>query len=278
MMRVSAVMLVVVSVGGCATSGRFPTASEGETTLPPAAQGLPDPRVCAQVPDPGQGARSERQRQALLHLGLGTGYLREGAHEVALEELRKSLDLDPKLAEAHGAMALLLNALGRTAEADASHRKALSLAPHSPDLHNNYGTFLCAAGQYKAADAHFRCALQNPLYSTPEVAYANAGDCAQRAGERGQARQDLETAVMIAPQFLPPRLMLAELLLELGDAEEALRHYRRYADRAPPSAASLALGVRIARAAGDDDAAASYALRLRDRFPDSPESAALDRL
>lgn len=265
---------VALVMTGCATTAVTPSAP-GDP-LGASTAGAPDMRVCSQVPEDPTVQPTERQRQARVRLGLGSGYLREGAHEIALRELRTSLELDPDLAEAHGAMALLLNALGKTTEAAQAHREALARAPSNPELHNNYGVFLCQHGELEQADAQFRCALANPLYSTPAAAYANAADCALRANRPDRARQDLESALLVAPDFLPARLQLAQLLLDQGDAATALRQYRRYVDRAEPTAASLALGVRIARAAGDEDRAASYALRLRDRFPHSDEAFDLD--
>jgi type IV pilus assembly protein PilF len=280
MRAATAAAACVLLLGGCATGGAPPAGAPGV----PAGSGpstrlstAVDLRQCAQVPETPERTLTERQRQARLHLGLGAGYLREGAHEIALRELHKSLALDAKVAETHGTLALLMNALGKYDEAQAAYGRALALAPSNPDIRNNFGVFLCARGRLAEADAQFRCALANPLYATPQVAYANAGECALRDGKAAQARSDFETAVMIAPRFAQARLLLAQSLLEAGDAPAALRHYQRYAQLVTPSAADLAFGVRAARAAGDDDRAASYALLLRGRFPDSAEAAALDR-
>lgn len=273
-MRTLGLVCTALALAGCA-AGAGPTPDSAAVRASAPARGV-DLRVCGAVPETPDRTLTEREREARLHLGLGAGYLREGAHEIALRELRASLALDNGVAETHGVMGLLLNALGKYPEARAAYNKALSLAPSNPDIHNNYGVFLCSQGELAAADEHFRCALANPLYSTPEVAYLNAADCAQRAGKSEQAQQDLDAALMIAPDFQSARLRLAEVLYAKGDAVAALRHYRRYADRTAPSAATLALGVRIARAAGDQDRAASYALVLRDRFPDSEEAAALE--
>lgn len=276
-MRRAGGWIAAALLAGCAApSGGYRAPDPGPTDAAALAQGV-DLRQCAEVPESPDRRLTERQRQARLHLGLGAGYLREGAHEIALGELRKSLEFDPRVAETHSTLALLMNALGKYDEAQAAYAKALALSPSNPDIRNNYGVFLCARGQLAAADAQFRCALANPLYTTPEVAYANAGECALRAGKPAQARQDFEAAVMIAPRFAQARLLLAQALLEAGDATAALRHYRRYAELTTPSAADLAFGVRVARAAGDADRAASYALLLRDRFPDSAEAADLDR-
>lgn len=273
-MRNLGLVCAAALLGGCAASVTPPPDSAAARATAP-ARGV-DLRVCGAVPETPDRTLTGRERQARLHLGLGAGYLREGAHEIALRELRASLALDNSIAETHGVMGLLLNALGKYPEARAAYDKALALAPSNPDIHNNYGVFLCSQGEFAAADEHFRCALANPLYATPELAYLNAADCAQRAGKSDQAQRDLDAALMIAPDLQPARLRLAEVLYAKGDATAALRHYRRYADRAAPSAATLALGVRIARAAGDPDRAASYALVLRDRFPDSEEAATLE--
>ena len=57
---------------------------------------------------------------------------------------------------------------------------------------------------------------------------------------------------------------------EWDEAETFPRELYRKAS-ARPSSRSLLLGIRIARATGDRDAEASYALQLKGFFPDSEE-------
>ena len=62
-----------------------------------------------------------------------------------------------------------------------------------------------------------------------------------------------------------------------GDLQDAQRYLSRLQKAAPQTARSLALGIRIERALGDQDKVASYELALRNQFPDSAEAAELAR-
>ena len=77
-----------------------------------------------------------------------------------------------------------------TLKAEADFQKALKIAPRNPDVNNNYGWFLCNIGQPRQSIQYFLNALKDPLYDTPDVAYANAGACAMKAGDLdGAARR-----------------------------------------------------------------------------------------
>jgi type IV pilus assembly protein PilF len=71
-------------------------------------------------------------------------------------------------------------------------------------------------------------------------------------------------------------LELAQLRYEAGDYATAASYYDRYNSLVrQQSARGLWLGVRLAKAQGDLNAEGSYALALRNRYPDSPEYQAL---
>lgn len=278
---------LLVLLGGCgtgATARRTPQAETGAQAGAPAEPVASQPAVagvdlqrCAQIEPPLDRPLTKKQRLARVHLGLGSGYLEQRAFDIALGELRQSIALDSKLADAHGLMGLLLFNLGNVQEADAAYRKALALAPSNANIHNNYGVFLCAQGQLETADAHFRCALANPLYETPQLAYANAAECELQRQRTTEARRDLEAAIQLAPTFPSPYLSLARVQLQQGDAAGALRSYEHYAKLTAPSADALALAISIANALGDQDRAGSYTLLLRNRFPDSAAARALEQ-
>lgn len=248
---------------GCATG----TATGSRPHAPAAAPTL-SPELCARVvtePPPA----TERERLARVRVGLGVGYMREGVLEIALQELEQALQLDPQFADAWSAMALLRSELQQPERAAEAFHRALELAPSKPELHNNYGAFLCERGRYAQADAHFRCALENPLYPTPALAYGNAGECALRAGDAERALADLGTALQLDPRQPKTLRLLAEAEHKAGRPRRALGYLQRYARAAGHSVQSLELGVAIADALGNGDLRASYELQLRNRFSDS---------
>ena len=266
-----AIGFAALLLGGCANPPREPgvrDAAGGELAI--------DLDTCSRVAGDPERKPSKNERLAELHMALGAGYLQEGALEIALQELQESLKLDARNASAHATMALLQLRLGKPDIAGQHYSKALALAPSDPEIHNNYGVYLCSQGRAREADAQFRCAIANPLYRTPAVAYTNAAECALRAGApddpSARIETDLQSAQQLDPSFATPNLMLASLSLDKGDAKAARGHLARYVRHAGQTPAGLALGIKVETALGDLDQAASYRMLLKNRFPDSREA------
>ena len=263
--------LVIALLGGCASHGADPAvrdAAGGELAI--------DQNICTRVAQEPERKLSKNERLAELRAALGAGYMQEGALDVALRELETSLQLNPRSATAHATMALLQLRLSKPESAGDHYRRALALSPSDPEIRNNYGVYLCELGRPKEADAQFRCAIANPLYRTPALAYTNAAECALRSGNSTRAEADLMTAVQLDPAFVTPSLILADMTYKAGDARAAREHLARYVRRAGQTPAGLALGIRVETALGDLDRAASYRLLLKDRFPDSREAQELN--
>lgn len=262
------ILVAALMLAGCAGQPREPVlrdAAGGQVAQV-------DIALCSQVATDPERKLNKKERLAELRMALGAGYMRKGAFDVALQELEKSLELNPRSAEAHATMALLMLRLDKSALAGEHYVKALQLAPSDPEIRNNYGVYLCNQGHASAAEAQFRCAIANPLYRTPAMAYTNAAECALRHGDSPRAEIDLQTAAQIDPSYATASLMLADLSMERGDAGTARRHLSRYMRHAGQTPAGLALGVRVETALGDLDRAASYRLLLKNRFPDSREA------
>ena len=218
------------------------------------------------------GLDREPDKVAQLNLELGLAYMGKNENETALKKLRKALKADPQFADAHNAIAILYSRLGKVEKAGSHYEKAVRFAPNDSRSLNNYGQYLCANGQRKKADTMFKRALENPLYQTPEFAHLNAGLCAKE-------NQDLEQAEVHFRAALKQDPLLARALYQMADLSHTLKRFmpargyiERYSETARQSARSLWLAVRIEKALGDRDAEASYALRLKNKFPDSQET------
>jgi type IV pilus assembly protein PilF len=267
MRALGGLLVLATLLTGCAGQPHDPAvrdASGGEVAI--------DLDTCSRVATDPERKLSKDESLAEVRMALGAGYMQEGELDVALKELEQSLDLNPRSAPAHATMALLQLRLGKPEIAEQHYRKALSLAPSDPEIHNNYGVYLCGQNRPKEADAQFRCAIANPLYRTPAMAYTNAAECALRHGGGARVSTDLQTAVQIDGTYTPATLLLAEVSLQGGDAQTARAQLARYVRQAGQTPASLALGIRVETALGDLDRAASYRLLLKNRFPDSREA------
>ena len=250
---------IAFTLGGCATSGQERASVVGDQPSGMAAT----------------GDESETARRARIRLELGASYYQQGNYNVALEELRQALLIDPNYAPAHGMLGLVYMDLGDRDRAEESFQRALRLAPADSELNNNYGWFLCQTGRERAAIDRFMAALRNPLYTTPARPLHNAGICALRLGDVAAAESYFQRSFQTDPRNGVAMYNLAEIHLKRRELERARFYSQRLAATPEPTAQVLWLALRVERAAGNRDAAASLGLQLRRRFPGSPEAALL---
>jgi type IV pilus assembly protein PilF len=218
---------------------------------------------------------SDSSKLAALNVKMAIEYMREGANETAFSRLKKALEYDPHNAPAHTALGSLYERLGETEKAEHHYRTAVRYAPEDSAALNNYGQFLCQHDRGAEALTLFDRALENPLYRQPELAHTNAGNCAYQMGDLPGAEQRLRTALQANPRFAPALQLMSRVAFERNEHLPARAYLQRYFEVGPQTAATLWLGVQVERALGDEDTAASYALGLRSRFPDSNEARAL---
>ncbi len=213
-----------------------------------------------------------------LYVNLGIAYMREGQLDVALEKLKQGLRLDPRHASGHNAIAVLYERLGKTELAGEHYRRALSLDGSSPYIHNAYGAFLCEQDRFEDADAHFRQAAEYPLNRAPEVALTNAGSCALRKPDPARAEADFRAALQKNSEFAPALRQMAQISFDKKAYLSSRAYLQRYLAVAKHTPQTLWLGILTERELGDQDAVASYALLLRNGFPDSHQAGQLEEL
>lgn len=223
--------------------------------------------MLAAIPQP------EPEKVAAAHLNLGMAYLRRGEFDRALARLDKSRAQkadDPLL---YNVYALVYQALGETQQAEENFRRALRMDRGNSRVRNNYGQFLCEQKRWPEARKLLLSVLDDPLYESPQIVYVNLASCARGQGDRDQAYRWYQEALSRAPELVSVLLFLGELDLERGDYQQARQRLQAYLRQAAHTARSAWLGVQIERVLGDQDALASYALLLRNKFPDSPQAA-----
>lgn len=206
-----------------------------------------------------------------IYVKLGIGYMQEGEYEQALRRLERALQHDPRSAEAHDMLGLLYQRLDESAKAEQHFRRAVELAPKDSRARTNFGTFLCRQNRPEEAEEQFLAAVKNPLYDNPEIAYTNAGLCMTVAGDRDKAEEYLRRALQINPRVPMALLRMAILSYQTSRYLPARAYLERYREVGPQTAESLWLGYRVEDQLGDKNAAASYAMLLKAKFPDSQE-------
>lgn len=221
----------------------------------------------------GEPSASDPRSRAKIHTELGALYFQAGNPAVALEHLAMALEIDSRFHQANSIRGLVYASLREFAKAEADFARALSRAPNDPEVNNNYGWFLCETGKESQSIAYFLKAVKDPLYETPDRAYANAGNCALKAGDLDKAQEYLLQAVRLSRDGAAnARLSLARLFYKRGIYAESriyLGDVLRMME--PPTADALWLGLRLERKLGNKGAEGGFAAQLRSRYPTSNE-------
>jgi type IV pilus assembly protein PilF len=224
--------------------------------------------------------QSASDKRASIRLQLAVGYFQDGKLEVALDEVKQAIAVNPDYADAYGLRALIYSQMGELVLADDNYQRALKLAPRNPDLANNYGSFLCQQGRGAQAMPYFESALKNPVYQSPVKALLNAGSCSLKLKNFEAAERYLLDALRYEPDHPITNANLARVYYERRDYQRAgffINRVKTTAKLDSLSAEVLWLAVRIDRRTGDKASEASMGTLLRRHHPGSPEYAALQR-
>ena len=231
-----------------------------------------------QPPPTREAPKVDNTQAADINTQLGVGYLRQGNLELARNKLNRALSFNPKHADAHTTLAVLYQQIGENDLALEHHQKAVKYGPKEPMALNNYGRFLCQEGDWNEAEAWFLKALNDPLYSTPELPYTNAGTCLVQHDEVTRGEEYLRKALERNPSYAPALVELANASYISGNYLSARAYLQRYRTVSMHSARSLWLGIRIEIILGDKNALASYKLQLSSLYPHSDEAKQLKEL
>ena len=221
---------------------------------------------------------AKREKLVAIHTQLGATYLARNQLDVAQQELDRALQLGPDDSQANHIMGLLQLRLKNEKKAEEYLKRAIDEKPDNSDARNSYGVFLCERGRLDEADKEFREALKNPLYRDPQQANVNAGLCRLKTSDWKGAEAYFRAALKANPRLPAALVNMARVSLETGEPLSARGFIQRFFAAAGDTPESLLLAFRIERALGAKDAQATYAVRLRGKFPDSAEAKQLRTL
>ncbi len=208
---------------------------------------------------------------ATANMNLGVEYLRQGNYEAALRKLDKAVQAKPDFAPVYNVRGLLYQQLGEMGEAEKNFKRAIRLDPDDASTFNNYGSFLCSRGRREEALDAFLSAAKNPFYDSPEIALTNAGLCSLN-DDTLLAKRYFNEALSQNAAFAPALLQMASIAYDNNEFESAHAYFRRYKANARQTPKSLLLGIKICHQLGYDDDVSSYALLLKNTFPDTDEA------
>jgi tetratricopeptide (TPR) repeat protein len=158
----------------------------------------------------------ENPRQADARLLLGSVLMEEGRREESIAQLREAVRLQPNSAEAQNALGEACNAFDDPKSARAAFEKAVDLDPKLAVAHVNLGMVLLHAGEMDTAAVHLdrAIALVGHAQDAAYPLYLRAKIYTQR-GQVEKASRALKEAVSLQPDF-------SEAWSDLGSARKIL--------------------------------------------------------
>lgn len=207
-----------------------------------------------------------------VNVQLAIEYMRLNKLATAREFIERALSQDANNASVQATAGLIYEKLDELPKAEHAFETAARLGKKDPSVVNSYAGFLCRTHKTADGEKLFLKIVHDPTYPTPEVALVNAGVCVHSAGDNISAERYFRQALTLRPNMPEALLQLGELLLDRGEAGEAVATVQRYLAVNPPSPEILWLGMRAQRKAGDETSAASYAGRLQKEFPGSEQA------
>jgi len=130
---------------------------------------------------------STRQR-AMRRLSLASAYFEQNQNDVAQQEVRAALQIDPQFAQAYSLLGLIHQRDKASALAQASFQQAIALASKPPvssaelaAIQHNYGWFLCEQNQFAFAQSQFDQALMHTSYRQADKTRQAIALCKARA-------------------------------------------------------------------------------------------------
>lgn len=210
---------------------------------------------------------------------LGLTYIQSGNTLDAMPPLKRALEIDPKSANVHAALAMLFQIEKDHLLAEKHFHKALqySSGVNKTRIRNNYASYLFRSERLIDACEQLEQASQDAFYEKRSQVFENLGVCYQRLGKNAQALASYERAVNIDDSRARALLESSFLHFQNNDVKDSEQYYSSYqrlvryriVSHTPKS---LWLGIQLSRLSADKNAEASYALKLRNMFPDSPEN------
>jgi tetratricopeptide (TPR) repeat protein len=164
-------------------------------------------------------------RSIAIHNILGVLYARSMQYDVAIENYKKSIIIQPNYAEAYYNMGNAFKQKGNLDEAIASYKKVINLKPNYADAYYNMGNALKQKGELDPAIVSYKNAIN--LKPDHADAYNNLGTALQSKGDSEGAIGSYKKAIIIKPNYAEAFFNMGTVLQETGDLAAAIKSYKQ---------------------------------------------------
>lgn len=230
--------------------------------------------VACQTPDLSQ---KDPEKATKVRTQLAAEYLRTGDLDAAKRALDQALETTPRDSQANMMMGVLLQQEGsqlNLEKADAYFKRAISADPKNAQARNNYGTYLYQLERYNDAIEQFNIAGATLGYDQRFRALENMGRIYLKMGDVVNAEKSFKQALQATRDSYISMLELSEIFYlnqQFPAATQLYQQFARGVGQKNQGARALWVGIRTARASGDQLGMQVLVNQLRALFPESQE-------
>lgn len=227
--------------------------------------------------DSGTIVKKDPEKAAKVRTQMAAEYIRTGDLDAAKRALDQALAADSKDSTANMMMGVLLQQEGSQIsldQADSYFSRAISLDPKNAQARNNYGTYLYQAKRYNDAIQQFSIAGATLGYEQRFRALENLGRIYLIQGDVVNAEKSFKQALQVNRESTISMIELAEIFYLQQNyvaARQLYESFVRNVGQKNQGARALWIGLRIARANGDNMGMHVLVNQLRALFPNSQE-------
>lgn len=218
------------------------------------------------------------ERDQELHeqknLEIAYGFLVNGYPFRAIERLQEILKVNPDSAKAYGMLGVVYKAQGELELAKQNFKKSLKMDPTASDVRNNYGVLLFEEGDYTGAQKEFLKVTEDVYYTQRSRAFENLGIVDLRLNNEEGAKAHFERALRLDHNLPVATFELAEILFDARDYVASEGYYQSYLAMTKgmrPSASGLWLGIQLAKVFEQTEQMKGYIDQLSRFYPESAE-------
>ncbi|NOX53391.1 MAG: tetratricopeptide repeat protein [Planctomycetes bacterium] len=173
----------------------------------------------------------------IYHVQKGDRYALEGRYELAEEEFRKAIELNPTRPTPYRLWGVMLLSQGKHREAEQRFRKAIELQGDNKLAYWNLAKVMALTGREQEAIRTYRRAIELDPYLAP--ARIDFAKLLLRMGRVDQAIEQLKQAAKAEPGNPRPFTLLGQFYLEQGELHKAALAFNAALKRDPQHVESL---------------------------------------
>ena len=228
--------------------------------------------ACVTTQKGGFASSKSTEEAAAVRVNAAKQYLQVRDFASARRHLKIAMELSPKSAGVHDALALTFHASGELELAEKHYKKAIAYGNGASQFRINYANFLFKQQQFKLAASELEIIAEDSLYEKRETGLILLGLTQQQLLEPAAAKRSFERALVLNPRHSRVLRELAIMNYEAADYAKSWQYFMQYRQVVGQlNAEMLLLGIHLTDELNNSDAKVSFVLALKNLYPDSSE-------